>query len=64
MKPYVQQDLGFSNAWLGLFDFSYLVCYALGNYVGGVLGDSYPIRRVVSSTMVLFCMVYGCVKAT
>jgi sugar phosphate permease len=60
-KPYVQKDLGFSNAWLGLFDFSYLVCYALGNFVGGLLADNYPIRKVVSTTMLLFSLVYGAV---
>lgn len=62
VKHQVQQELGFSNTWLGVFDSSYLLCYAFGNFVSGVLGDKYPLKNLVSIGMLLFSIVYGIVR--
>lgn len=62
VKPYFQEDLGFSTGWLGLYDFSYLFCYATGNFIGGMLADSYPLRRVISITLLLLSIVYSIVS--
>jgi|688.fasta_scaffold1309837_2 sugar phosphate permease len=64
VKPQVQEELGFSNTWLGVFDSSYLLCYALGNYVSGVIGDNYPLKNLVSIGMLLFSIVYGIVRSS
>lgn len=62
VKPYFKEDLGFSNTWLGLFDFSYLVCYAIGNVIGGMIADNYPLRKVISISLLMLSVVYCIVR--
>jgi len=54
----VNSTLGFSTAWLGSFDSAYLFCYALGNYISGMIGDNFLIRFAVPTGMALAALNY------
>ncbi|CAG9315777.1 unnamed protein product [Blepharisma stoltei] len=58
VKSDVNDDLNFSGTWLGAMDSTYLFCYAIGNYISGVLGDLFPIHIVVPSGMILGSLCY------
>ena len=48
VKPKVSETLDFSSTQLGIMDTAYLLCYGFGNMLNGNLGDSYPLKKVVS----------------
>lgn len=58
VKSNVHDDLGFSTTWLGAMDSTYLFCYGIGNYISGILGDSFSIKYVVPSGMFIAAGLY------
>ncbi len=52
-KKSVQDQLGVTEAALGIIDTVYLGAYALGQFVSGMLGDRIGARRLVSYGMLL-----------
>ena len=64
-KP-IHDQLGISEATLGLIDTAYLSAYALGQFVSGVLGDHVGARRLVGYGMLLSaacCAAFGASRA-
>jgi sugar phosphate permease len=47
-KPHIETSLGFNSTLLGLFDTSYLLAYAIGEYINGILCDRIGESIVIS----------------
>jgi ACS family hexuronate transporter-like MFS transporter len=62
-KPYIQKDLGFTESDFGSFEFLFLLAYAVGNYVSGVLIDKWSARLVVSVGLALTACLMSTVRA-
>ncbi|OMJ79156.1 hypothetical protein SteCoe_20903 [Stentor coeruleus] len=43
----VHKKLGISSEKLGMIDMSFLICYAVGNFIFGILGDMYHQKKVL-----------------
>ena len=63
-KPEVRDSLNLSSSWLGAMDAVFLVCYALGNYGSGLLGDRFSLRKVISKSLFLTSFIYLMVLLT
>jgi sugar phosphate permease len=63
-KTNVHEQEGFSKPELGYFDTSFLLFYAIGNFIAGVLGDNYPLRYVTSAGMLIATGAYLAVSPT
>lgn len=63
-KAKIHEDEGFTKPELGYFDTSFLLFYALGNFISGSLGDNFPLRFVTSGGMLLAALAYLGVIAT
>ena len=61
VKPQVSIASGFTGTILGSIDTAFLISYAVGNFVGGSLGDSMSLRNVVGWSMLLTGASYYCV---
>ena len=61
VKPQVSLASGFTGTILGSIDTAFLISYAIGNFVGGSLGDSTSLKNVVGWSMVLTGVSYYCV---
>src|SRR5262245_59563916 len=51
VKSRLHEDLGITTKQLGAIDFSYLVVYAIGQFLSGVLGDRIGPRRLLALGM-------------
>lgn len=48
LKPDVRKDFGWTtNNNAGIVDFWFLMCYSVGLFISGYLGDNYPIKIIV-----------------
>jgi sugar phosphate permease len=66
-KKSIHDQLGVSEATLGLIDTAYLAAYAGGQFVNGLLGDRIGARRLVGFGMLLSsgcCAAFGSVRAS
>ena len=61
VKPQVSLASGFSGTILGSIDTAFLISYAVGNFIGGSLGDQLSLRNVVGYSMLLTGLSYYCV---
>lgn len=58
VKPQVGESLNIDSKWLGAIDFTFLFCYAIGNFVAGNLGDSTSLSGITSIGIGLGGFVY------
>ena len=63
VKSMVGYDLGFTSTQLGWMDTAYLLFYGFGNMLNGNLGDSYPLKKVVSFGLYLTALVLATTAA-
>lgn len=47
-RPLVVKEMEFNTTQMGLMDTAYMLSYAFGNMLSGNLGDTYPLKQVVS----------------
>ena len=47
------QDVGFTKEWLGLLSSSYMIFYAIGQLVNGVLGDRFSTKSMIVSGLLI-----------
>ena len=47
-RPMVVKEMEFTSTQMGLMDTAYMLSYAFGNMLSGNLGDTYPLKLVVS----------------
>ena len=57
-KPEVKDTLGLSSSWLGALDSVFLICYAVGNYGSGLLGDRFSLRKVLAQSLLYSSFIY------
>ena len=56
-RPHILTSTSFTSTQMGLLDTCYMLSYAFGNMIGGTLGDSYPLKYVVSLGLSLTALV-------
>ena len=55
--PILRREMGFSDVTLALLGSTFLWIYAASSPLGGFLGDRFPRRRVILSSLVIFTLV-------
>lgn len=59
----VHKELGISSEKLGMIDMAFLICYAIGNFVFGILGDKYHQKKVLCYCSFAACGVFSIVSS-
>lgn len=59
MKSKLHNHSSMSTVWLAGMDSTYLICYAIGNIISGVLEDRYPLYILISSGLLCSGLVYS-----
>mmetsp|Transcript_27439 Transcript_27439/g.27075 ORF Transcript_27439/g.27075 Transcript_27439/m.27075 type:complete len:91 (-) Transcript_27439:960-1232(-) len=68
VKPEIGDDLGMDSTLLGTLDFTFLFCYAFGNFISGTLSDKISPSKVASigvglgGIIYLICVILGELK--
>lgn len=63
-KPYLHDQLLLSSQWLGTMDFIFLLMYAIGNILSGVIGDRYSLKPLIAKSLLVSSALYLIVTPT
>jgi sugar phosphate permease len=58
------QDVELESNKLGAIDMFFLLSYAIGNFILGILGDSYRQKKVLWLSSSIACVIYALVLKT
>lgn len=54
----IHKQIGIEKNELGAIDMGFLLLYAIGNFILGILGDSYRQKRVLCISSFISCIIY------